>query len=188
MNVIIVIVHLTLLTSMLFPMFTLTGIITISSIIFRTDPRWPQFSYYSLLFPTSYSNWLTAVAIPEIFYLCLTILSVSFLVGFVELVSYYSTIGKDTGKYERKYSRAKQIVQAVFYFIILFLLFLNLFGAMTVLIYCIFGAILNPESYLPLAAGSITFIAFVLMQYARMKLAQKSVRQMVYETIDDQIK
>ena len=56
---------------------------------------------------------------------------------------------------------------------------------MQALVYCIFGAIINPESFLSLAAGAATFVAFVVFYYKKMKEANKSLKEMVFEVIDD---
>jgi hypothetical protein len=57
-----------------------------------------------------------------------------------------------------------------------------------ILIWCILGAVLNPEKFLPIAVGAVVVIGFSFLLYTSLKKINKSLEGMVGDTVDQELK
>lgn len=57
-----------------------------------------------------------------------------------------------------------------------------------VLVWCILGAVLNPQKFLPMAIGSLVFIAFSYRLRARLIDAHTEIIKNVYSSVDEELK
>jgi sensor domain CHASE-containing protein len=57
-----------------------------------------------------------------------------------------------------------------------------------IMIWCILGAVLNPEKFLPFAVGSVVIVAFVVLLWTRVKKVDSSLKNVINGTIDTELK
>ena len=57
-----------------------------------------------------------------------------------------------------------------------------------ILIWCILGAVLNPEQFLPIAAGSLVIIGFALSMIKKLKSLHKKLKEIISEIVTEQLK
>ena len=103
---------------------------------------------------------LTGLAI---FILCLD--GVVFILALVELLSYYYTreIPFSTDKILIR-TKCHDITQRIFYCLILFIASIGVGYIMLGTCWCILGAVLNPEVFLPYAAAAATGYSFAILK------------------------
>lgn len=119
----------------------------------------------------------------------LCILSVIFIFsGILELICFFFTQEKDTGRYRISRTYPRWIVTMLF--ITISILFLSIYIAYIsiILIWSILGAILNPEKFLPIATGSLAIILVMLLIYSRLKLINKTLNEVIDSSINDQLR
>ena len=56
-----------------------------------------------------------------------------------------------------------------------------------VLVWCILGAVLNPNKFLPLATGAIVIIAFLINLYYKVNNAYYQIRRIVSSDVDQEV-
>jgi len=83
-----------------------------------------------------------------------------FITGLIELICYYATGARDTGKYV--VSRTWQRIISTYSFWAMIILFVGIYTAYLsmILVWCILGAVLNPQKFLPFATGAVVIIGF----------------------------
>ena len=184
-NLVIVIIHFLTILLLAFPLcivitLTLTNILAI-----RSSPDDEIIELETLLFPSSQVFWINEIFSPWIVYISLGWGFFILIVGVLELVSYYCTYAKDTGKYERSFTKGKRLLSSFFFALTVLMIWIYLAYFFIVLVWCVFGAVLNPSTFLPIAVGAVTFIVFVIIQYKRMLDLKKNLKQLVAEVVEN---
>lgn len=109
---------------------------------------------------SSYNFWLDSVIGQTYFYIIAGFCCLSSLIGLIELICYYATGAKDTGKYIVSRTWQRWIITGSFWVIILIYIGIYTAYLSMVLVWCILGAVLNPQKFLPFATGSVVIIGF----------------------------
>ena len=107
-----------------------------------------------------------------------------FISGLFELIWYYATGARDTGKYIVTKTWPRWIISTIFWIIII--VFIGIYTAYIsmMLVWCILGAILNPQKFLPMAAGAVVVIGFWTMIYSKLKQIDDTLKEVVNTTIN----
>ena len=97
----------------------------------------------------------------------------------LELISFYLSGFEDSGRYETRYTRPKKILTSALW--LLFLVYMAIYNAylILVLVWCMLGAILNPQKFLPAATGTLTFVVFVVARYTQLKKLNDTLQEKV---------
>lgn len=162
--------------------------VLIEATIFPLTPHDHTFTIMNALFPSTYHFWFFEVPARNTLYWSGGICIFYTCVAMLEAISYYATDLKNTGKYEVRKTVAKRAL--VFLFWTVLNVFIAFYAAVFTLflIWALLGAIINPASYLPYAAGSATFIVFVNTQIAKLKKLSENLEEAVGEFIDEKLK
>ena len=145
------------------------------------------FDINDVFYSSSYALWITSISYKLVLYIIFCVCSLFFISGLIELICHYATGARDTGKYIVTRTWLRWIATGFFNInIILFIIFYTAFISM-VLVWCILGAILNPEKFLPTAAGSAVFITFCVLIFSKIKKIEKNLQDVVSKWVDSSI-
>ena len=187
-NLLVVIVHFILLVGVPLLIFlaltwSLIQINTINSDIYAM-----VFNFLDIFNASSFEFWLTNMSGILLFYVMGGLCGMFFLSGLLELLSFYATGPRDTGKYIVQKSWIKWFTTILFW--VLLLLFIGLYTAYisVILVWCILGAVLNPQKFLPMAVGAVVIIVFAVILYTQLKHVNKGLEKMVGESVDAELK
>ena len=147
----------------------------IYSIVFTID---------DLFNPSSYEFWFSSLNGKVLFYILFGLWAWFFLTGLIELIWHYATGARDTGKFVVTRTCPRWVTTIAFYlsttvFTILYTAYLSM-----ILVWCILGAILNPNKFLPTAAGSAVFIAFWVFIFAKLRQIEKTLKDVLGRCVD----
>lgn len=137
--------------------------------------------------PSSYDFWYNSLNGQIIFLVLLSLTGFFFLTGLIELICHYATGARDTGKFVVTRTCPRWVTTIAFYismaiFMVLYTAYLSM-----ILVWAILGAILNPAKFLPTAAGSAVFIAFTAFIFSKMKMIEKTLKDVVGRCVDSSI-
>jgi len=187
-NLMVVIVHLFLL--LVVPLVFLTAVIwcliqisNINQSIYEVNV-----TFFDVFNPSSYEFWFTDLDGKLAFFIIAGLSLFFIFSGLVELLSFYATGPRDTGKYIVKKSWLKWFFTISFWVILV--VFLSLYTAYfsVILVWCVLGAVLNPQKFLPMAVGAVVVIGFSVLLYVTLKKINKSLQGMVGNTVDSELK
>jgi len=187
-NFFIVVVHLLLL--LLVPLgifFAITwSLLQVDNI--EEDVYKYSFGITDVFYASSYDFWINHLSGILLWYIMGGLCGLFFISGLIELISFYATGARDTGKYIVFKSWIKWVVTITFW--ILLISFIGMYSAYisVILVWSILGAVLNPQKFLPMAVGAIVIIAFSFLLYTRLKQINKSLEGMVGSTVDAELK
>jgi hypothetical protein len=156
----------------------------------QADPYNVSYNIYDLAFPSTKDFWfynMEGIGWAIVFIIFGTIF---FLIGLLELVSYYS-IGEmswNSIKYEIKRKFWKRLCTYAFWIVWCFYLCLFMAYVFLILAWCILGAILYPEKFLALASASLVFIAFNARTYKTIVNFSNNLEYEVEKIIADHLK
>jgi len=123
------------------------------------------------------------------YFKCLLILGVLFFsTGLIELISFYCTKHINVGKYPVVKGTLKRLTSGLFWLMIMIFFAIYVAYGSIILIWCILGAVLNPQKFLPMAIGSIVFIAFSYRLYSKLTDVHNYVMNKVNTEVDIELK
>ena len=187
-NLLVVIIHFILLVGVPLLIFlALTwSLIQINTI--NQDIYAMVFNFLDIFNASTYEFWLDDVSGILLFYIMGGLCGMFFLSGLIELLSFYATGPRDTGKYIVQKSWFKWFTTILFW--VMLLLFIGLYTAYisVILVWCILGAVLNPQKFLPMAVGAVVIIAFAVLLYTQLKNINKGLEKMVGDSVDGELK
>ena len=56
-----------------------------------------------------------------------------------------------------------------------------------ILLWCILGAILNPEKFLPIATGAMVILVFLVLMYSKLSYIDKTLKEVVSNVVNEQL-
>ena len=113
----------------------------------RLDPWWDNVPYF------------------DIFLYVHIILVVYIVLAFLELVSYYIIGFDNIGRFRVKLGWDKKILNHTVFGLLFFFLFIFFAALWYTLVWAVLAAILNPNKFLPYAAGAVTLFTTMTMKY-----------------------
>jgi hypothetical protein len=146
------------------------------------------YNIYDLFNASSYEFWLDDVSGAYIFMGVSAFWGLFFITGFVELLSFYATGARDTGKFIVSKSWCKWFSTISFWIMLASMLSVYIAYVSVVLVWCILGAVLNPEKFLPMAVGAVVLIGFWALLYTRVKKVDASLKGVVSGSVDTELK
>ena len=107
--------------------------------------------------------------------------------GLLELICFICTDDKDTGRIPAVKNKRRWIVSNGFW--IMLYLYIGFFAAYfaIVLLWCILGSILNPETFLPLASGAGVIMASIFFLLTSLRATHRELSKTVDKVIDEQL-
>ena len=176
-NLLVVIVHFILLVGV--PLLIFLAL-TWSLLQIKTidqDINKVVFNFLDIFNASSFDFWLNNMSGILIFYIMGGLCGMFFVSGLIELLSFYATGPRDTGKYVVQKSWIKWFTTILFW--VMLLLFIGLYTAYisVILVWCILGAVLNPQKFLPMAVGAVVIIAFAIILYSKLKNINKGLKK-----------
>jgi len=135
--------------------------VLIEATIFPDEVEQKTLSIYDVIWPSSYTFWLDLIPSARSLIFLAALGALFMFVALLEMITYYATCLKDTGKYPKVRSAPKTFILWTFWFLLSIYVALYTALATVFLVWCLLGALLNPAAFLPIAAGSATFIIFV---------------------------
>ena len=148
------------------------------------DPVYDMNDFFSSSY---YSFWWSHISYGWVLYIFGGLSIIFIIIGLAELVWYFATAERDTGKYIVSKTLPRWIVSGMFWIVIIFYVALYIGYFSIILIWSILGAILNPEKFLPIATGAAVIIGFLLLMYSKLSNLNKSLLEVVSLTINDQL-
>ena len=183
-NLAIVIIHLAIIIGvplliLIAVTWTLIQIDTINQDIYAY-----VFKFKNIFNSSSYNFWFDHMTGKAYFFTVAGLGWFFFISGLLELVWYYATGARDTGKYIVTKTWPRWIISTTFWIIII--VFIGIYTAYIsmMLVWCILGAILNPQKFLPMAAGAVVVIGFCTMIYSKLKQIDDTLKEVVSTTIN----
>ena len=187
-NLLVVIIHFILLVGVPLLIFIAVtwSLIQINTI--NSDIHAVVFNFFDIFYPSTYDFWLNDLSGILIFYVLSGLCGMFFLSGLLELLSFYATGPRDTGKYIVQKSWIKWFTTILFW--VFLLLFIGIYTAYisVILVWCILGAVLNPQKFLPMAVGAVVIIVFAILLYTQIKNVNKGLEKMVGDSVDTELK
>ena len=186
-NWLVVAIHILLILGIPYCLLlaTLYGLLQIGKI--DQDIYAVVFDINDVFYSSSYDFWLNSLHEKVVFYVIFGLCSWFFLCGFIEVICHYATGARDTGKYIVKRTWLRWMTTGIFYINILIFIMIYTAYISVILIWCILGAILNPQKFLPSAAGSGVFITFCILIFSRIKKIEKTLQEVVSKWVDSSI-
>ena len=82
----------------------------------------------------------------------------------------------------------RQVI-SIFFWVMLFL-FLCMYMAYisVILVWCVLGAVLNPEKFLPLAAGAVVVVVVIFQVYSKLKQIDDTLKEVVDLSVTDELR
>jgi hypothetical protein len=187
-NLLTVVLHITLL--LIIPMipclallWSLLQIELINSGVYQS-----VFGLGDIFNSSSYDFWYDHIE-GKAFLMALLLLSgLLFLIGLIELISFYCTKQINVGRYPVVKSKVKRITSNLFWIMILIFFAIYIAYGSVILIWCILGAVLNPQKFLPMAIGALVFIAFSYRLYSRLTDAHSYILSQANSEVDKGLK
>ena len=183
-NFSIVIIHLAIIIGiplliLLAATWTLIQIDTVNQDIYAY-----VFKFKDIFNSSSYNFWFDHMTGKAYFFTVAGLGWFFFISGLFELIWYYATGARDTGKYIVTKTWPRWIISNAFWIIII--VFIGIYTAYIsmMLVWCILGAILNPQKFLPMAAGAVVVIGFCTMIYSKLKQIDDTLKEAVSTTIN----
>ena len=183
-NILVVLIHLLIIVGV--PFLILLAV-TWSLIQIKTineDINADIFTINDIFNSSSYNFWLDSMYGQNFFYIISGICWLFFLTGLIELIWYYATGARDTGKYIVSRTWQRWIATGSFW--IMVLIYIGIYTAYLsmVLVWCILGAVLNPQKFLPFATGAVVIIGFWAMIYSKLKEVDETLKDVIGAAVD----
>ena len=142
------------------------------------------FKFRDIFYSSSYSFWYDQMTGKAYFFTMFGLGCFFFVSGLAELIWYYATGARDTGKYIAIRTWPRWIITTTFWAIVL--VFIGIYTAYIsmLLVWCILSAILNPQKFLPMAAGAVVFVGFCTMIYSKLKQIDETLKEVVSSTVN----
>jgi len=137
---------------------------------------------------SGYEFWLNNMEKAWVFYAMIILCAVYMFFGLLELIFFFATSQRDTGKYLVIKTWPRWFISTLFW--IMLLLFLGLYVAYlsVICIWSILGAVLNPEKFLPIAAGAVVILGVIIFLYARLTRINKILNDVVNGTVNEELR
>ena len=176
LNLFIGVVHLLflLLVPNVINIILLLSLLQITKI--QDEIFFPVFTIGDCFNASSYSFWLHYLKGKYLVWIFCIVGIAYVAIGLLSLTSYYVTDGLNTGRYHTVVHPYKKLSDLIFWYFTIFYIILYGFYISVVLVWCILGAVLNPNKFLPLATGAIVIIALLdqpLLQSKQCLLSNK---------------
>jgi hypothetical protein len=110
------------------------------------------------------------------------------LTGLFELICFFLTQERDTGKYVVSLTWKRWFISSLFWTTLMIFTGLYVSYISIILIWCMLGAILNPEKFLPLATGAFAILFSIFFLYTKLKNINKTLIEVVDDTVTDQLR
>ncbi|CAI2361318.1 unnamed protein product [Moneuplotes crassus] len=153
----------------------------------RSDIYAPTFGFEDLFFPSSTEFWLDHLNFKWAFYTYIGIGIIFVFIGILEFICFLATDKEDTGKYPVIKTGPRWIISSFFWLLLCFYAGVYIAYIGIVLLWCILGAILNPEAFLPLASGASVIIGYFLYFYNIISNIEKTLDNIVGKVIEEQL-
>ena len=183
-NLLIVLIHLLIIIGVPFLILLAVtwSLIQISTI--NQDIYAYVFTFDDIFNSSSYNFWLDNLTGQFYFYIVWGLCCMFFITGLIELICYYATGARDTGKYV--VSRTWQRIISTYSFWAMIILFVGIYTAYLsmILVWCILGAVLNPQKFLPFATGAVVIIGFWVLVFAKLKEINDTLKDVIHSAVD----
>jgi hypothetical protein len=155
--------------------------------LINTDIYATNFNIRDVFNPSKDEFWLDSLPQTWIFYTILGLSILFILVGLIELIFFFATEQRDTGKYITKYTTPRLIISNIFW--VLIFLYLGIYASYlsVICIWSVLGAVLNPERFLPIATGAIVVIGVAIYVFVKIRNIDKLFYEVVNTAVNDQL-
>ena len=184
-NFFIVIIHLLIIAGiplliLLAVAWSLIQINTINQNIFTY-----VFRFSDIFNSSSYNFWFDDLTGKIYFYIVSGLWCLFFMIGLIELIWYYATGARDTGKYVVRRTWPRYIITILFWVMIFIFIAIYTAYISMILVWWILGAVLNPQKFLPFSTGAIVIIGFWGMIYSKLKQIDETLKEVISTTLND---
>ena len=186
-NCLVVVIHILIILGIpyCFLLATVWSLLQIGKI--NQDIYAVVFDINDVFYSSSYDLWLNSMSQKIALYVIAGLWTWFFLCGLIEVICHYATGAKDTGKYIVKRTIFRWMTTSLFYINITIFVLIYTACISMILVWWILGAILNPQKFLPTAAGSGVFITFCVVILSKIKMIEKTLQEVVNNWVDSSI-
>ncbi|CAI2372474.1 unnamed protein product [Moneuplotes crassus] len=153
----------------------------------ESDIYAPNFDIIDIFYASSTDNWFDHLGLYWVFYLFLSLGILFIVTGLAEMICFIATDGSDTGRYPVIKTIPRWIISTLFW--IMLCLYIGIYVAYygVILLWCILGAILSPQKFLPLASGAGVIIGCVVFFYTTINKINNILDDIVTKVIEEQL-
>ena len=155
--------------------------------VINSDVYAPVFELSDIFNSSYYSFWLSDMSAKGIFYTLGALCLLFVFFGLIELVCFFATIDRDTGKYAVSKTWPRWIISSFFWVMVLIFAGFYVAYISVILLWCILGAVLNPEKFLPIATGAMVILVFLGLMYSKLSYIDKTLKEVVSNVVNEQL-
>ena len=153
----------------------------------HSDVYTPSFNIMDIFYASSTESWFDHLNYYWILYIFVALGMLFLITGFIELICFFSTDRGDTGRYPVIRTIPRRIISNSFWMMLC--LYIGIYVAYfgVVLLWCILGAILSPQKFLPLASGAGVILGCVFFFYKTISNINRTLDEIVTKVIEEQL-